>query len=143
LAQSEIEENLKKWKRTMLNGHLKNWGDSTKEILIELGLGHESTVQDNVEGKIFFYIGQLGRILNFDETRITLDQTNIEKGVRPSFIFYKPNKPRPGSSVNKSSLSLTLIVGGTTAGEKIPPHFQLTTDSHNEQLQVWNTSIMK
>jgi hypothetical protein len=25
----------------------------------------------------------------------------------------------------------------------IPPNFQLTTDGQNEQLQVWNTSIMK
>jgi hypothetical protein len=123
--------------------NLTNWGDSAKEILIDLGFGHQSTVQDNVEGEIYFYDGQLERILNFDETRITLDQTNVEKGGGPSFIFYNPNKPRPGSSVNKSSLSLTLIVGGTAAGEIIPPHFQLTTDGQNEQLQVWNTSIMK
>jgi hypothetical protein len=51
--------------------------------------------------------------------------------------------PRPGSSTNKSSLSLTLIVGGTAAGEMIPPHFQLTTEGQNEELQVWNTSIIK
>jgi hypothetical protein len=58
-------------------------------------------------------------------------------------VFYNPNMPHPGSSTNKSSLSLTLIVGGTTAGEMIPPHFQLTTDGQNEELQVWNTSIIK
>jgi hypothetical protein len=136
----KMEEHRIKW-TTYQN--LKNWGDSAKEILIELGFGRQSTVQDNVEGEIYFYNGQLDRILNFDETRITLDQTNVEKGGRPSFIFYNPNKPRPGSSANKSSLSLTLIVEGTAAGEMIPPHFQLTTDGQNEQLQVWNTSNMK
>jgi hypothetical protein len=36
-----------------------------------------------------------------------------------------------------------LIVGGTAAGEMIPPHFQLTTESQNEEIQVWNTSLMK
>jgi len=25
----------------------------------------------------------------------------------------------------------------------IPPHFQFTTDGRNEELQVWNTSIIK
>jgi hypothetical protein len=36
-----------------------------------------------------------------------------------------------------------LIVRGTAAGEMIPLHFQLNTESQNEEIQVWNTSLMK
>jgi len=82
-------------------------------------------------------------IINFDETRISLDQTDTQKCGRPSFVFYDPKMPCPGSSTNKSSLSLTLIVGGTAAGELIPPHFQLTTESQNEEVQAWSISIIK
>jgi hypothetical protein len=85
----------------------------------------------------------LQHIINFDETRISLDQTDTQKCGRPSFVFYDPKMPRPGSSTNKSSLSLTLIVGGTVAGESIPPHFQLTTESQNEEVQAWSISIIK
>jgi hypothetical protein len=141
LGKSEtMEERRIRW-TTYQN--LKSWGDSAKDIIIELGFGRQSTPEDDVPGEIYFYEGQMERIINFDETRITLDQIDVQKGGRPSFVFYNPNMPRPGSSTNKSSLSLTLIVGGTAAGEMIPPHFQLTTDGQNEELQVWNTSIIK
>jgi hypothetical protein len=133
----KVEERQVKW--TTYN-NLKTWGNTAKDILIELGFGRESTPHDNVPGEIYFYVGQLERIVNFDETRITLDQTDVQRGGRPSFIFYKKDKPRPGSS---TTLSLTLIVGGTAAGEIIPPHFQLTTDGQNEELQVWNTSLIR
>jgi hypothetical protein len=141
LGKSEMtEERRVKW-TTYQN--LVSWGDNAKEILVELGFGCHSTPDDNVPGEIYFFEGQLDRILNFDETRITLDQTDVQRGGRPSFVFFDPRKPRPGSSTNKSSLSLTVIVGGTAAGEMIPPHFQLTTDSQNAEMQVWNTSIIK
>ena len=52
----KMEENRVKW-TTYQN--LTNWGDSAKEILVELGFGRQSTVQDNVEGEIYFYDGQL------------------------------------------------------------------------------------
>jgi hypothetical protein len=136
----KVEERRVKW---TTYSNLNSWGESAKEILIELGFGRESTPEDNIHGEIYFFAGQLQRILNFDETRIGLDQTDTIKGGRPSFVFYDSKMPRPGSSANKSSLSLTLIVGATAAGELIPPHFQLTTDSQNEEVQVWNTSISK
>jgi hypothetical protein len=28
-------------------------------------------------------------------------------------------------------------------GEMIPPHFQLTTDGQSEELQVWNTNLIR
>jgi len=136
----KVEERRAKW---TTYDNLKTWGDSAKDIMIDLGFGRHITPDDNIMGEIFFYEGQMERIINFDETRITLDQTDVQKGGQPSFVFYDQNKPRPGSSTNKSSLSLTLIVGGTAAGEMIPPHFQLTTDGQSEELQVWNTSLIR
>jgi hypothetical protein len=81
----KVEERRVKW-TTFQN--LTMWGDSTKEIIIELGFGRLGTPEDNAAGEIYFYDGQLERIVNFDETRITLDQTDVQKGGRPSFIFY-------------------------------------------------------
>ncbi len=104
-----MEERRVKW-TTYQN--LKAWGDLAKDIIIELGFGRQSTLDDNALGEVNFYIGQMERIINFDETRISLDQTDIQKGGRPSFNFYSPKKPRPGSSTNKASVSLTIIVGG-------------------------------
>jgi len=141
LGKSEtMEERRIRW-TTFQN--LTSWGDHAKEIIIELGFGRQSHPNDNVIGEVYFFEGQLDRIINFDETRIGLDQTDTQRGGRPSFVFFDAKKPRPGSSTNKSSLSLTIIVGGTAAGEMIPPHFQFTTDGQNEALQVWNTSIIK
>ena len=136
----KVEERRVKW---TTYDNLKTWGESAKDIIIDLEFGRPSNPEDNVPGEIYFYEGQTERIINFDETRITLDQTDVQKGGRPSFAFFDPKKPRPGSSTNKSSFSLTLIVGGTAAGEMIPPHFQLTTDGQSEELQVWNTSLIR
>jgi len=136
----KLEERRVKW---TTYDNLKTWGDSVKDIIIDLGFGRHSNPDDNVPGEIYFYEGQREHIINFDETRITLDQTDVQKGGRPSFVFYDPKKLHPGSSTNKSSFSLTLIVGGTTVGETVPPHFQLTTDGQSEELQVWNTSLIR
>jgi len=138
--KEKVEERRVKW--TTFN-NLISWGDKVKDIIIELGFGRLRQPEDNVEGEIYFYEGQLERIINFDETRITLDQTETQRGGRPSFVFYNPKKPRPGSSTNKSSVALTLIVGGTAAGELIPPHFQLVTESLNDEVQTWNTNLSR
>jgi hypothetical protein len=138
--REKVEERRVKW-TTFQN--LKMWGDSAKEAIIELGFGCQRVTEDSVAGEINFFDGQSRRIINFDETRITLDQAESRRAGRPSFVFFNPNKPRPGSSVNKSSFSLTVIVGGTASGELVPPHFQFTTDGQNEEVQVWKTSIIK
>ena len=141
IGKSETME--ERWIRWTTFQNLTSWGDNSKEIIIEMGFGHQNNPNDNVNGEVYFFAGQLERIINFDETRIGLDQTDTQRGGQPSFVFYSSKKPRPGSSTNKSSQSLTIIVGGTAAGEMIPPHFQFTTDGQNEELQVWNTSIIK
>jgi len=53
--------------------------------------------------------------INFDETRISLDKTDTQRVERPSLVLFYPNKPRPGSSTTESSVSLTMILGGTAA----------------------------
>jgi hypothetical protein len=54
---------------------LTSWGNIAKDIIIELGFGHQSTPLDKVDGKIYIFYGQLERIHG-----IGLDQTNAEKG---------------------------------------------------------------
>lgn len=62
---------------------------------------------------------------------------------RTTFFFVDPKKPCPGPSQNKSSLSLAIIVRGTTAEDMIPADFPLATDGQNKALQVWNTRRIK
>jgi hypothetical protein len=45
---------------------LTSWGDNSKEIIIELGFGHQNNPNDNVNGEVYFFEGQLERIISFD-----------------------------------------------------------------------------
>jgi len=56
-----------------------------------------------------------------DECNLSLDGTSEQSRYR-SFCFYNPH---PGTSANKSSYVLSIVVGGMADGEMIPPHFQL------------------
>jgi hypothetical protein len=65
----KVKEHRIKW---TTYDNLKTWGNAAKDIINDLGFGRQSTPQDNVPGEIYFYEGQMERIINFDETRITL-----------------------------------------------------------------------
>jgi len=90
-----------------------------------------------VVGQLEIPNDQLARILNFDETCLSLDGSGSAAGGRPSAIFYNPKLPLVGRATSKSALTTTLITGSYAVGEAIPPHFQFSTSAKSaDTMQV-------
>ena len=102
--------------------NLKMWFGKWRQRLEELGFGYTDD-----DGKFVIPEDQLRRILNLDETNLSVDGSNQRRGGRPAVAFVNPSLPRLGEQVPKSGYSLTLITGSTAAGEALPPHFQFAT----------------
>ena len=64
---------------------------------------------------------------NFDETCLSLDGSNNNRGGRPECVIYDPRFPLVGKATSKSALTTTMISGSTVAGEAYPPHLQFQT----------------
>ena len=106
------------------------WYDSWQDTLVELGFARLKTENDSdkIEGSLFFLKGQMRRIINFDETDGSLDNTSgHQRGGRPPIVFTAAGSKMGASHGNKSSYCPTIICGSNAAGEAIPPHFQLKT----------------
>ena len=116
--------------------NLDIWFSTFKDLLIELGFGRQSTDDDGVEGEIFFYNNQLQRILNFDETDGSIDDTNGQRGGRPPVVFIAGDICGGATAVNKSGYSSTIICGSNAAGEPIPPHFQLKSVAEDSNMRL-------
>ena len=69
------------------------------------------------------------RILNFDETCLSLDGSKSNRGGRPTVTYYDVRFPQLGKATSKSALTTTMISGSSAAGESIPPHFQFQTSA--------------
>jgi len=115
--------------------NLDLWFTTFKSQLIDLCFGREAQPEDDVEGEIVFFEGQLDRIINLDETDGSLDNTCGNKGGRPPVVFCDPDLPSGAKAANKSGYSSTVICGSTAAGEGLPPHFQLRTLSQSDETQ--------
>jgi hypothetical protein len=93
----------------------------------------------NGDDKMIVKEANLRRILNVDETKMSLDGSKTRAGGRPAVTFFDPHLPMPCVSTAKSSLSCTGIFGSSTAGECIPPHWQIPTTAtavEREKLRV-------
>ena len=78
-------------------------------------------------GSVMIPAHQMSRIINLDETCLTLDENKGGQGGPPSEILYNPNLPSIGKSAVKSSLTTTMITGSSAAGEPLHPNFQFST----------------
>ena len=94
------------------------WFDNWERDLEELGF------TERTETSHYIPHNQLERILNLDETCLSLDGSKGGRGGRPEVVFYSPNFPQLGRGTSKSSLTTTMIGGSTAAGEALPTHFQ-------------------
>ena len=103
-----------------------NWGHD----LVELGLATKL----NDDGNIHIPDEQLGRIINFDETCLSLDGSG-NRGGHPEVVFYNPLLPQVGRGTSKSSLTTTMITGSSALGEALPPHFQFQTSAQTVETQ--------
>ena len=107
--------------------NLKTWFGNWSADLVELGFA-----EVKADGDVVIPEAQLNRIINMDETCLSLDGSNGNRGGRPEVTFYNPNLPRTGRATSKSGKTTTMITGSTAAGEALPPHFQFQTAAQSD-----------
>ena len=127
------------------HNNLNIWYDSWEQTLIDLEFARLKTVDDpeDIEGSLYFYPGQTNRILNFDETDGSLDNTNGVRGGRPAIVFTATDGAKSGATqASKSSYSPTIICGSTAAGKALPPHFQLKSMAQTSSGQRFSVQFI-
>jgi len=98
------------------------WFNNWEFDLVDLGFATRGA-----DGKVTISDEQLYFILNFDETCLSLDGSEGQRGGRPQMMMHDPRLPYNGKRANKDSLTATLVCGSNAAGEALPPHFQFQT----------------
>ncbi len=89
---------------------------------------------------------QKSRILNLDESALTLEGNSKQQGGKPTVIFFDGGLPTHGIVASKSLQSKTFITGSNAIGEVLPPHFQFMTNaksSENERIRLETVQYMK
>ena len=73
------------------------WFDTLKEFLITNGFARNKAVEEEeeVKGELVFLLGQLNRIVNLDESGLTLDGNHSKSGGRSSTRFGPATKVLP------------------------------------------------
>jgi hypothetical protein len=114
--------------------NLDLWFNSWEAFVVEYGF---TTINQN--GQLHFDEKMKMRVLNLDETNMSLDGSNSNRGGRPTATYYDLRFPQLGKATLKSALSTTMISGSTAAGEPLPPHFQFQTaaqSAEGEAIQI-------
>jgi hypothetical protein len=110
--------------------NLRMWFNNWGHDLVQLGFG----TQLNDDGDIHIPENQLGRIINFNETCLSLDGSG-NRGGRPEVVFFNSKLPQLGRGASKSSLTTTMITGSSGLGEALPPHFQFQMSAKSDDTQ--------
>ena len=83
------------------------------------------------------------RILNLDETCLSLDGTEGNRGGRRSVVFFNASMSRAGTPSSKSSVTHTMITSATASRESLPPHFQFSTRAKTDEHAIIKLEVMK
>ncbi len=108
------------------NRNLSSWFDNWEDDLVEQGFADCNLITNKISS---LQPNQLKRILNFDETCLSLDGSTSKCGGHPEVILFDPRFPLADKAPSKSLLSMTMITGSSAAGDPIPPHLQFMTKS--------------
>ena len=114
-----MEERRTRW---TTYSNISIWFDKWEYDLKDLGFA-----TDNEGGGINIPLNQLQRIINIDETALSLDGAAGRCGGRPSVLLTDPLLQASFTRTSKSSITVTMITGSSAAGEPIAPHFQFPT----------------
>eukprot|EP00536_Pseudo-nitzschia_multiseries_P018653 jgi/Psemu1/56621/gm1.56621_g len=123
--------------------NINEWFTTLKEFFLEMGFARLPTKEEVAgghEGELYFPPEQLQRIINVDETGLSLDTTTTKSGGRPVTQYGPSSRDLPVGArrANKSSHRITLLCGSCASGDPIPPHFQLKSmakDDSNKRIQ--------
>ncbi len=110
--------------------NISSWFDNWEWDLVELGFAKRDE-----DGMVRVPDELLIFILNFDETCLSLDGSNGNKGGRKTMTLHDPRLPFNGKQTNKDSLTATLVCGSNATGEALPPHFQFQTKATTDDGQ--------
>ncbi len=102
--------------------NLSLWFDSWEVFLVDYGF---ATISQT--GELIVAENTKKRILNMDETCLSLDRSNSNCGGHPTVTYYDFCFPQLGKATSKSALTTTMISGSTAVGEPLIPHFQFQT----------------
>jgi hypothetical protein len=111
---------------------------------VEFGTARVITPEDtDNKDELFFFPGQKDRIINLDQTNIELDGSEKNCGGRPSIEFYHRKFGKPGKGVLKAGSGVTMIGGGSAAGDPTAPHFQFKLMATTEETKRFSDNILK
>ena len=98
--------------------NVKTWFDSLSEFFVHYGFA-ERVENNSTVGEICFLKGQTDRIVNLDESGLSLDNTDSKTGGRPAMGFFDPYLQESASTeTHKSSYRLTGMFGCTASGRE-------------------------
>ena len=118
--------------RWTTEGNLQLWFDSWEQFVVEYGF---ATIDPN--GEVIFDEEMKARIVNLDETNLSLNGSDSNRGGRPTATYYDVRFPQLGKSTSKSALSTTMITGSTAAGEPLPPTFNSKRHRSQPRLNLY------
>jgi hypothetical protein len=99
----------------MTYDNLDKWFNIWEETILSFGY------KDN-EGQVQITEDQKRRIVNMDETKLSLDGSDGQCGGCPALTISVCGVNCPGTAQNKSGFSSTLMCGSNSAGEPLPLH---------------------
>jgi hypothetical protein len=111
--------------------NLELWHDSWDDFLVQYGF---TTV--DATGTVTVKEELKGRIINMDETCLSLDGSNGNRGGRPTVTYHDIRFPHLGQATSKSALATTMICGSNASGEPMPPHFQFQTAAQTTEAEA-------
>jgi len=126
LSKEEVVEMRRQIWTTYSN--LNDWFNAWEKFLITHGFACE-VIKENGEKEITFSEEQKRRIINIDETNLSLDGSDGGRGGRPACTITMKHCNRPGTAQNKTSLSSSLMCGSNAAGEAMPLHIMFSSDA--------------
>ena len=88
------------------------------------------------EVDLYIPVEQLSHIIIVDNSCLSLDGSNGQRGGHPKAVFYCPSLLNPGRDMDKSSMTNTLITGSTAAREAIPLRFQFGEVSNSGDREI-------
>jgi hypothetical protein len=111
--------------------NLNNWFDEWGLFCVSKGFATRTD-----QGEVIFSETQKRRIINIDETNLSLDGSDGGRGGRPACTITIKHCQRPGTAQNKVGLSSSLMCGSNAAGEAMPLHVMFSSKAEEENMAV-------
>ena len=111
-------------------------GFATRELVVDDNGAPILDDNQNQQFSIQFTEEQLRRIMNLDETCISLDGSKGKAGGRPPNVVYVTKAKRAGTPSNKAGKSATLLAGSAADGSTTPIVLILPSDASPENARI-------